>query len=206
MQDGPSGVIVLGAVEVQGGSTGQTDILSTTPSVGEEEETATLESSMTGVKMDNTDGGQIDDVRNDVDNNDDDVDNNGVVHQVDNNITTDDRSMVGNEDVQLCVFKRGMCITHDIKGIKKTVSNKKLSKKKYGHGWVTVNKTEYSCEYKAGNNSESQDMVVNTVNCRSPANIGISKFDGNSSPGISRVGELRNSEFSMKGKVTTNES
>ena len=74
--------------------------------MGEEEETATLESSMTGVKMDNTDGGQIDDVRNDVDNNDDDVDNNGVVHQVDNNITTDDRSMVGNEDVQLCVFKR----------------------------------------------------------------------------------------------------
>ena len=43
--------------------------------------------------------------------------------------------------------------------------------------------------------------------CRSPANnIGISKFDGHSSPGISRVGELRNSEFSMKGKVTTNES
>ena len=74
--------------------------------MGEEEETATLESSMTGVKMDNTDGGQIDDVRNDVDNNDDDVDNNGVVHQVDNNITTDDRSIVENEDVQLCVFKR----------------------------------------------------------------------------------------------------
>ena len=77
-----------------------------------------------------------------------------------------------------------------------------------GHSWVTVKKTEYSCEYKAGNNSDYQDMVVvSTVNCRSPANnIGISKFDGHSSPGISRVGELRNSEFSMKGKVTTNES
>ena len=41
---------------------------------------------------------------------------------------------------QLCAFKRSMCLTHKIKGNKKTVTSKKWSKLRYGYRWVTTKK------------------------------------------------------------------
>ena len=41
-------------------------------------------------------------------------------------------------DNEMCVFKRGVCTTHNIKGNKMTVNTKKWKKKKYGYGWVTA--------------------------------------------------------------------
>ena len=44
-----------------------------------------------------------------------------------------------------CVFKRGKCSTHNLKGIKNVISTKKWMKKKFGFGWVTSKRTEYTC-------------------------------------------------------------
>ena len=44
-----------------------------------------------------------------------------------------------------CLFKRGICTQHKIKGKKTIVSSKKWTKKKFGFGWVTSKKTEFTC-------------------------------------------------------------
>ena len=83
---------------------------------------------------------------------------------------------------QLCAFKRGMCLTHKIKGNKKTVTGKKWSKLKYGYRWVTK-KIEYSWDYKMSNISDTKDMNIDKDDCRSPAVPDISKIHGNFLPG-----------------------
>ena len=98
---------------------------------------------------------------------------------------------------QLCAFKRSMCLTHKIKGNKKTVTSKKWSRLKNGYRWVTTKKIEYSWDYKMSNISDTQDMNIDKDDCRSPAVQIFLKFMGIFCLG----GRLRNSEDSLKVKV-----
>ena len=45
-----------------------------------------------------------------------------------------DDSMRANDDIPVCVFKRGWCKTHNIKGDRRTTKTRKWTKKKYGYG------------------------------------------------------------------------
>ena len=47
-----------------------------------------------------------------------------------------------------CKFRRGKCITHDIKGEKKTISIKKWGKVKTGYGWIYSKKVTWLCRMR----------------------------------------------------------
>ena len=47
--------------------------------------------------------------------------------------------------VSVCEYSRGVCRVHKTRGIKSNIKTKTWKKKKYGYGWVTTYKTEYSC-------------------------------------------------------------
>ena len=44
-----------------------------------------------------------------------------------------------------CEFRRGVCLTHDIKGEKVTINEKKWGKKSTGFGWIYRKKVKYIC-------------------------------------------------------------
>ena len=77
------------------------------------------------------------------------------------------------DDVPECVFYRGSCKQHKIKGDKTVVKVKKWVKKKNGYGWLTTNVTRYTCPMKTLPQSnrpkltsgmESQSPDLNFVN------------------------------------------
>ena len=51
----------------------------------------------------------------------------------------------GDDAVKSCEFKRGFCVSHKLKGDKRTVTSKKWAKKKFGYGWVTSKQVVYTC-------------------------------------------------------------
>ena len=132
----------------------------------------------------------------------DNVSGSGEISVVKTNIVSEGDSMMHGDEPQ-CVFSRGICKIHKLKGDKKTVSTKKWKKKKYGYGWVTVKETQYSCGYRAGNATEYQEILVSEDNCKSPVmNIGDSNRCSDSIIGISREGLFMGCDASLKGKVS----
>ena len=129
---------------------------------------------------------------NDIDN----IGDSGEVSGMNIDVVTEGGDIVDNE---MCVFKRGVCTTHNIKGNKMTVNTKKWKKEKYGYGWVTAQRRRLNILVLC-----IQDYSVSIDDCKSPVmNIGDSIGHMGSSPGISGEGlVLRNSNTSLKGKVT----
>ena len=56
----------------------------------------------------------------------------------------------GGDAVKSCEFKRGFCVSHKLKGDKRTVTSKKWAKKKFGYGWVTSKQIVYTCSSGLG--------------------------------------------------------
>ena len=70
----------------------------------------------------------------------DELDDGESGHELIENIENSDAN-----DGPECVFYRGNCKQHKIKGDKTVVKVKKWVKKKNGFGWLTTNVTKYTC-------------------------------------------------------------
>ena len=199
-----SSSVVQGAFVVQERSTGQTDRGDVAPSMGRAYNVALEESCMTMTKsqLDYVEKGQVDQTMIEEGDKADNFGDSGEMSVVKTNIVSEGEDMMHGDEPQ-CKFRRGICKTHNLKGDKKTVSIKKWKKKKYGYGWVTAKETQYSCGYRAGNDTEYQKILISEDNCRSPVtNIGDSNGCSGSVIGISREGLFTECDASLKGKMS----
>ena len=160
---------------------------------------------MTKSQSDYVEKGQLDQTMGDGGNKTDNCGNSGEMGVVRTNIESMGGDMSHGDEPQ-CEFRRGVCLTHKLKGNKKTLSIKKWKKKKYGYGWVTVKETQYSCSYRAGNTTEYQDIMNSEGNCRSPArNIGDISGCSGSVLGINREGLFSDCDAGLERESVKNE-
>ena len=113
---------------------------------------------------DRTDGGTRSEQTLDVKNDDCmSVYQNDIYIQNDIEETMNDKVMknmeiADNEERVICQFKRGICTVHNIKGTKVITKSKKWTRRKNDYGWVTSQKTTYTCS-----RSESLTNLVQPV-------------------------------------------
>ena len=74
------------------------------------------------------------------------------------------RSM--SDSMPVCEYSRGVCRIHKIRGIRNIIKTKSWKKKKYGFGWVTTTRIEYSCVVPELDTAP--DNTSSAVNCHSP--------------------------------------
>ena len=199
--------VIQGACVVQERSNGQFDRGEVAPSMGGEHTIALVESCliMTKSQSDYVEKGQLDQTMGEGGNKTDNCGNSGEMGGVRTNIESMGGDMRHGDEPQ-CEFRRGVCLTHKLKGNKKTLSIKKWKKKKYGYGWVTVKETQYSCSYRAGNTTEYQDIMNSEGNCKSPArNIGDISGCSGSVLGINREGLFSDCDASLERESVKNE-
>ena len=90
--------------------------------------------------------------KNDIENDIEETMNDRVMKNMKNIEITD------NEERVICQFKRGICTVHNIKGTKVITKSKKWTRRKNDYGWVTSQKTTYTCS-----RSESLTNLVQPV-------------------------------------------
>ena len=73
-------------------------------------------------------------------------------------------SMRQDGDGNMCVFKRGICQEHKIKGTKMTTKRQVWKKRKYDYGYVTVSKTTYSCVMTSTHSTEPDKIGSSMAN------------------------------------------
>ena len=94
----------------------------------------------------------------------------------------------GGDAVKSCEFKRGFCVTHKLKGDRRTITSKKWTKKKFGFGWVTSKQTVYSCSSGLGLPQLSENQLLS---------------DGSQSPvqDIKGGPDISNTSFDLRSEV-----